>query len=127
MDENNLADFNDLNNLAREILSSVKNEIDTAQTELDKSQEAIRRLKSERDNLSGEVSKLTISNQTLTAELEKSQEAIRLLESERDYLRGEVSKLTTSNQTLTASLLKAQEESETLRSKIAQVQKLLAG
>ena len=113
MDENNLADFNELNNLAHEILSSVKDDLGTARKDFDKSQERIQQLEAERDYLSGEVSKLTTSNQTLTTELSR--------------LRDELSKLNDSYQTLTASLLKAQEESETLRSKIAQVQKLLAG
>lgn len=149
--EENQADFNELNNLAHEILSAVKDDLGTARTELEgtkrklddlkdlpaelaKSQEAKRRLEGERDYLRGEVSKLTAGNQSLTAELKKSQEAQGYLQGELSKLRGELSRLNDSYQTLTAGLLKAQAEASnakaeasTLRSKIAQIQKTLAG
>ena len=151
MDENQAADFNELNNLAHEILSAVKDDLGTARTELEdtkrklndlkdlptelaKSQEARRRLEGERDFLRGEVSKLTTGNQTLTAELKKSQEARNYLQGELSKLRDELSRLNDSYQTLTTSLLKAQAElsnakaeASTLRSRIAQAQKTLAG
>ena len=151
MDENQAADFNELNNLAHGILSAVKDDLGTARTELEdkqrtlddlkdlpaelaKSQEAKRRLEWERDKLRGEVSKLTTDNQALTAELKKSQEAQSHLQDELSNLRNELSRLNDSYQTLTTGLLKAQAEASnakaeasTLRSKITQAQKTLAG
>lgn len=151
MDENNLADFNELNNLAHEFLSAVKDDLGTARTELEdtkrklddvkdlpaelaKSQAAKRWLEEERNHLREEVSKLTINNQALTAELAKSQEARGYLQGELSKLRNELSRLNDSYQTLTTGLLKAQAElsnakaeAATLRSRIAQVQKVLAG
>ncbi|MBR2773693.1 MAG: hypothetical protein IKD73_01755 [Selenomonadaceae bacterium] len=149
--EENQADFNELNNLAHEFLSSVADDLGTTSsklrdtqrelddlkelpTELAKTQEAQRRLEGELDYLRGEVSKLTTNNQTLTAELAKSQEARSYLQDELAKLRGELSRLNDSYQTLTTSLLKAQAELSnakaealTLRSRIAQAQKTLAG
>lgn len=151
MDENQAADFNELNNLAHEILSAVKDDLGTARTELEdtkrklndlkdlpaelaKSQEARRRLEGELNYLRGKVSELTTGNQNLTAELKKSQEAQSHLQGELSNLREELSRLNDSYQTLTTSLLKAQAEASnakaevsTLRSKIAQAQKTLAG
>lgn len=151
MDENQAADFNELNNLAHGILSAVKDDLGTARKELEytkrklddvkdlpaelaKSHEARRRLEEELNYLRGEVSKLTAGNQELTAELKKSQEARSYLQGEISNLRGELSRLNDSYQTLTTGLLKAQAEASnakaeasTLRSKIAQVQKTLAG
>lgn len=151
MDENQAADFNELNNLAHGILSAVKDDLATARTELEntkhkldvvkdlpaelkKSQEAKRRLEEELNYLRGEVSKLTTDNQNLTAELKKSQEARSYLQGELSKLREELSRLNDSYQTLTTGLLKSQAEASnakaeasTLRSKIAQVQKTLAG
>lgn len=126
MEENSQA-FNELNDLAHEILTEIKVEFSRSQSELASAQNELKQLQ---DN-----------DRNISAELAKSQEARNQLESELIYLREEVSNLNTSNQKLLNSLQETQAslrdtqtslrdakaELITMRNKVAQAQRILAG
>ena len=128
MDEQNLAaDFNELNSLARDILASVKADLEKAHSELGETQHAF-------GNTLRELETLKETKQNLSMRLVELQTAKSRLESELDYLRKEIPRLNALNQSLSANLHEARTaenniraELSALRGKIEQARRLLAG
>lgn len=120
MDENPAAMFNELNSLAHEILSNMNGELERAKSDRDEAQRQFGEVSHELDDLKIKYAE---------AEL-----ALIEVSKQRDDLRGDISDLKKAYQILAENFRKTQldlantrTELNTLREKVAQARRYLAG